>query len=87
MEETIGWNVNLSVLNLSLCVLGVPYILAGLDPQTTNYVLKLVFSTYSRIRSQLQKLWRIIHNLVHTRHIINSIYYNDLVSLVRFCFF
>ena len=37
MEETIGWNVNLSVLNLSLCVLGVPYILAGLDPQ--GYVL------------------------------------------------
>ena len=37
MEETIGWNVNLSVLNLNLYVLGVPYILAGLDPQ--GYVL------------------------------------------------
>ena len=33
MEETIGQNVNLSVLDLSLCVLGLPYILAGLDPQ------------------------------------------------------
>ena len=33
MEETIGWNVSLSVLNLSLSVLGLPYILASLDPQ------------------------------------------------------
>ena len=33
MEETIGQNDNLSVLDLSLCVLGLPYILAGLDPQ------------------------------------------------------
>ena len=33
MEETIWWNVNISVLHLSLCVLGLPYILAGLDRQ------------------------------------------------------
>ena len=33
MEETIERKVNLSVLDLSLCVLGLPYILASLDPQ------------------------------------------------------
>ena len=38
MEETIGRNVNLSVLDLSLCVLGLPYIVAGLDPQ--GYMLE-----------------------------------------------
>ena len=33
MEETIGRNINLSVLDLSLCVLGLQYTLAGFDPQ------------------------------------------------------
>ena len=33
MEETIGQNVNLSVLDLSLLVSGLLYILAGFDPQ------------------------------------------------------
>ena len=33
MEETVRWNVNLSVLDLSLCVLELPYMLTGFDPQ------------------------------------------------------
>ena len=37
MEETIGRNVNVSVGEFNLCVLGVPYILAGCDLQ--GYVL------------------------------------------------
>ena len=37
MEETIGRNVNVSVGDLNVCVLGVPYILAGCEPQ--GYIL------------------------------------------------
>ena len=33
MKETIERKINLSVLDLSLGVLGLPYILASLDPQ------------------------------------------------------
>ena len=32
MEETIGRSVNVSVGDFNLCVLGVPYILAGCEP-------------------------------------------------------
>ena len=33
MEETIGRDVNISVEDFNLCVLGVPYILAGCQPE------------------------------------------------------
>ena len=33
MEETIAQNVSVSVGDFNLCVLGVPCILAGFDPQ------------------------------------------------------
>ena len=53
MEETIGRNVNLSVLDISLCVLGLPYILAGLDLQgymlsETSLVKKSLFFKLSK---------------------------------------
>ena len=36
MEETIGQNVNVSVGEFKLCVIGVPYILAGCELQDRN---------------------------------------------------
>ena len=33
MEESIGRNVTVSVGDFNLCTLGVPYILAGCEPQ------------------------------------------------------
>ena len=37
MEEAIGRNVNVSVGDFELCILGIPYILVGCEPQ--GYIL------------------------------------------------
>ena len=42
MEETVGQNVNVSVGDLNLCVLGVPYILAGCEPQGIYIIILLL---------------------------------------------
>ena len=50
MTETIGRNVNVSVGDFNLCVLGVPYILAGFEPQ--GYIL----SYCSLVKSLVQPI-------------------------------